>query len=205
MASPIGLHWTAERISALDTVGTEDDRQHTLEWQGRAVENRGSDALEPACRRVAEPRYAGRVTRGVRYRSAASLRRAQYMSMQSTPYGTGDGRNAMGIPVAFCSAIAIDFTEIRRLIWVSGQIAVDEQNQLVGTGDVRAQTEQCLANVERNLRELGGTIDDIVQVTSSSETYQTSRRFTKCDCATSRNRSQPARWSPSAPSCIQMR
>jgi enamine deaminase RidA (YjgF/YER057c/UK114 family) len=85
--------------------------------------------------------------------------------MQSVPYGTGDGRNAMGIPVAFCSAIGIDMSEVRRLIWVSGQLGTNERNELVGVGDVRAQTEQCLLNIERNLHELGGSIDDVVQVT----------------------------------------
>ena len=85
--------------------------------------------------------------------------------MQSIPYGTGDGRNAMGIPVAFCSAIGLDLSEVRRLIWVSGQLANNERNELVGAGDIRAQTEQCLVNIERNLRELGGSLDDVVQVT----------------------------------------
>jgi 2-iminobutanoate/2-iminopropanoate deaminase len=94
-----------------------------------------------------------------------SSRLSTIRGMQSIPYGTGDGRNAMGIPVAFCSAIGIDLAEIRRLIWVSGQIAVNEHNELVGKGDVRTQTEQCLVNLERNLRELGGSIDDVVQVT----------------------------------------
>jgi 2-iminobutanoate/2-iminopropanoate deaminase len=85
--------------------------------------------------------------------------------MQTIPYGTSDGRNAMGIPVAFCSAISLDISELRRLIWVSGQLSYNERNKLVGAGDVRAQTEQCLVNIERNLRELGGSIDDVVQVT----------------------------------------
>ena len=85
--------------------------------------------------------------------------------MQSISYGTSDGRNAMGIPVAFCSAIGIDTSEVRRLIWVSGQLAANERNELVGVGDVRAQTEQCLVNIERNLRGLGGSMDDVVQVT----------------------------------------
>ena len=85
--------------------------------------------------------------------------------MQSIPYGSGDGRNAMGIQVAFCSAIALDTSELRRLIWISGQLATNERNELVGAGDVRAQTEQCLTNIERNLRELGGSMNDVVQVT----------------------------------------
>jgi 2-iminobutanoate/2-iminopropanoate deaminase len=85
--------------------------------------------------------------------------------VHTLPYGAADGRNAMGIPVAFCNALSLDIAEVRRLIWVSGQIAVDERNQLVGVGDVRAQTEQCLLNIEGNLRKLGGSIDDVVQVT----------------------------------------
>ena len=71
----------------------------------------------------------------------------------------------MGIPVAFCSAIGIDLSEVRRLIWVSGQLANDDRSELVGKGDVRAQTEQCLLNIQRNLRELGGSLEDVVQVT----------------------------------------
>jgi enamine deaminase RidA (YjgF/YER057c/UK114 family) len=59
----------------------------------------------------------------------------------------------------------MDLTEIRKLIWVSGQLAFDERNELVGAGDVRAQTEQCMVNVERNLTALGASIDDVVQVT----------------------------------------
>jgi enamine deaminase RidA (YjgF/YER057c/UK114 family) len=85
--------------------------------------------------------------------------------MQSIPYGSSDGRNAMGIPVAFCNAISLDVSEVRRLIWVSGQLANNEHNEFVGAGDVRAQTEQCLVNIERSLRALGGSMDDVVQVT----------------------------------------
>ena len=85
--------------------------------------------------------------------------------MESIPFGSGPGSNAMGMPVAFCNALSLDLSEIRRLVWVSGQLAYDEQNQLVGKGDVRAQTEQCLANIRRSLEQLGGTLADVVQVT----------------------------------------
>jgi 2-iminobutanoate/2-iminopropanoate deaminase len=85
--------------------------------------------------------------------------------MQSIPYGTSDGRNAMGIEVAFCSAIGVDISDLRRLIWISGQLGTNDRNELVGAGDVRAQTAQCLVNIERNLRELGGSMADVVQVT----------------------------------------
>src|SRR4051794_18150314 len=34
----------------------------------------------------------------------------------------------------------------------------------MGTGDLRARTQQTLMNIERNLREQGGSINDVVQV-----------------------------------------
>ena len=87
------------------------------------------------------------------------------MAFESVPYGRPTGQNAMGIPVAFCNAIAFDLTDVKRLVYVSGQLAMDEQNQLVGKGDVGAQTEQVLKNIQRSLEQLGGTMADVVQVT----------------------------------------
>ena len=84
--------------------------------------------------------------------------------MESVPFGAGDGQNAMGLPVAFCNALALEPAEVKRLIWVSGQLAFDEQNRLVGAGDVAAQTEQCLKNIQGCLERLGGSLDDVVQV-----------------------------------------
>jgi 2-iminobutanoate/2-iminopropanoate deaminase len=87
------------------------------------------------------------------------------VAFESVPYGRPAGQNAMGIPVAFCNAIAFDLTDVKRLVYVSGQLAMDEQNQLVGKGDVGAQTEQVLKNIQRSLEQLGGTMADVVQVT----------------------------------------
>jgi 2-iminobutanoate/2-iminopropanoate deaminase len=79
--------------------------------------------------------------------------------MESVPVGAG-----MGLEVAFCGALSLDVTSIKKLIWVSGQIARGEDGQIVGAGDIRLQTEQCLENIQRNLESLGGTLDDVVQV-----------------------------------------
>ena len=87
------------------------------------------------------------------------------MSMQSIPFGSGVGQNAMGMPVAFSNAISLDVREVQRLVWVSGQLAIDEQDQLVGKGDVRVQTERCLVNIARYLERLGASLADVVQVT----------------------------------------
>src|SRR5919204_3241537 len=87
------------------------------------------------------------------------------LRMQSLPYGSGVGQNPMGMPVAFSSALALELSQVERLVWVSGQLAYDEHAQLVGKGDVCAQTEQCLANIRASLERLGGTLADVVQVT----------------------------------------
>ena len=87
------------------------------------------------------------------------------MAFASVPFGKAAGQNAMGIPVAFCNAIAFDLTDVKRLVYVSGQLAVDENDQLIGVGDVGAQTAQVLKNIEASLAQLGGTLADVVQVT----------------------------------------
>ncbi|MCC6174849.1 MAG: RidA family protein [Chloroflexi bacterium] len=87
------------------------------------------------------------------------------MAFESVPFGDVAGQNAMRMPVAFCNALAIDAAKLERLVWVAGQLAVDEQNQLVGKGDIRRQTEQVLENVKTALERLGGRMEDVVQVT----------------------------------------
>jgi 2-iminobutanoate/2-iminopropanoate deaminase len=85
--------------------------------------------------------------------------------MRTIPFGSALGDNAMGMPVAFCNALSLDLSEIRQLVWVSGQLAFDQSNNVVGPGDMRAQTEQCLTNIRRCLEQLGGSLADVVQVT----------------------------------------
>jgi enamine deaminase RidA (YjgF/YER057c/UK114 family) len=50
-----------------------------------------------------------------------------------------------------------------RLAFVSGQVALDESGNIVGEGDVIAQTRQCLRNLEAILRGLGATWADVVR------------------------------------------
>ena len=81
------------------------------------------------------------------------------MEKESIPFG-----RAMGMKVAFCNAMAVDLSRAKRMIWVSGQIAFDEQEKFIGKGDMRVQTEQCLKNIEAALKKLGGAMEDVVQV-----------------------------------------
>ncbi|MEM7023485.1 MAG: RidA family protein [Pseudomonadota bacterium] len=52
-----------------------------------------------------------------------------------------------------------------RQIFVTGQIAFDEQRRVVGKGDVGRQMEVCIAHVERILDGFGGGVGDVVSLT----------------------------------------
>ena len=56
-------------------------------------------------------------------------------------------------------------------VYIAGQIALDGEGKLVGKGDIEAQTHQAYANLQAILEELGGSLDDIVKMT----TYLTDR------------------------------
>jgi 2-iminobutanoate/2-iminopropanoate deaminase len=82
------------------------------------------------------------------------------MEKESLPTG-----KAMGMKVAYSNVISVKTSELKRLVWISGQLAYDENERLVGLGDIETQTEQCIKNIESALRKLDGTLDDVVQVT----------------------------------------
>jgi reactive intermediate/imine deaminase len=52
-----------------------------------------------------------------------------------------------------------------RLVFVSGQAALDPSGAVVGEGDIRRQTEHTLANIAATLQAAGGTLADIVKTT----------------------------------------
>ncbi|MCC6211919.1 MAG: RidA family protein [Burkholderiales bacterium] len=51
-----------------------------------------------------------------------------------------------------------------RLVFVSGLLAKDAAGEIVGVGDVGAQTEQVLKNLAQALKAAGGTLADVVRV-----------------------------------------
>ncbi len=57
------------------------------------------------------------------------------------------------------------------VIHLTGQVAWNEDEEIVGPGDIAAQTHQCFANIRAVLAGAGGILDDIVAVT----TYFTDR------------------------------
>lgn len=51
-----------------------------------------------------------------------------------------------------------------RTVYVSGQVAFDARGQLVGKGDLPAQTRQVFANLDTALKAAGATFNDVVKV-----------------------------------------
>lgn len=51
------------------------------------------------------------------------------------------------------------------VVHVTGQVAWDEHDNVIGVGDVEAQLEQAVDNVRTVLAEVGGTLGDIVSMT----------------------------------------
>lgn len=52
-----------------------------------------------------------------------------------------------------------------RILFVAGQVALDEEGQLVGRGDAAAQARQVLTNLKRVIEGAGGTMADVARTT----------------------------------------
>ncbi|MEU7472732.1 RidA family protein [Streptomyces sp. NPDC044984] len=52
-----------------------------------------------------------------------------------------------------------------RFVAVSGQVALDEDGEVVGEGDAGAQARQVFENLRRCLAAAGATFDDVVKLT----------------------------------------
>lgn len=64
---------------------------------------------------------------------------------------------------AFSQAVVV--TNPGRTIYIGGQNAVNAQGEIVGKGDLAAQTEQVFANMETVLAAAGASLHDIVKWT----------------------------------------
>jgi reactive intermediate/imine deaminase len=52
------------------------------------------------------------------------------------------------------------------LLCVSGQVAIDQDGNVVGVGDFRAQAEQVFRNLKAVIEAAGGTMNDILKTTT---------------------------------------
>lgn len=60
-----------------------------------------------------------------------------------------------------------------KLIFIAGQTASDKNGNIVGKGDIEAQTHQVFKNLSAVLKEAGGSLDNLVMTT----TYITDRKY----------------------------
>jgi aminoacrylate peracid reductase len=49
-------------------------------------------------------------------------------------------------------------------LYMAGQVAFDERNEVVGAGDPRRQIEQCWNNIEHILHSQGGSLRNVVKI-----------------------------------------
>lgn len=56
--------------------------------------------------------------------------------------------------------------QVGETIYVSGHVSQDENGNVVGEGDMTAQTRQVFASIEAVLAEAGATMEDVVKITT---------------------------------------
>ena len=56
-------------------------------------------------------------------------------------------------------------TRVGDTLYISGQLGLDPNGNLVGPGDAEAQAEQCYRNIKTIVEHFGGSMDDVVKIT----------------------------------------
>lgn len=82
------------------------------------------------------------------------------MSKEFIPF-SGD----LNTEVAFSDAVRVSTRDVSNVILVSGMTALDESGNVVGKGDMKAQTRRVLENIRATLKKFGAGMDDVVKVT----------------------------------------
>ncbi|HUB16067.1 MAG TPA: RidA family protein [Acetobacteraceae bacterium] len=64
----------------------------------------------------------------------------------------------------------------KRMVYTAGQVSIDERGELVGGGDLAAQTAQAMRNVGLALAAAGASYADIVKITTYVVNYRPEQR-----------------------------
>jgi enamine deaminase RidA (YjgF/YER057c/UK114 family) len=59
----------------------------------------------------------------------------------------------------------VHVTRLGNTLYISGQLGLDPDGNLVGPGDAAAQAEQCYRNIKTTIEYCGGTMDNVVKIT----------------------------------------
>ena len=62
-----------------------------------------------------------------------------------------------------------------RVVFISGQVAIDKDGNVVGAGDLGAQAEQVFKNLQACLASVGTTFADVTKLTTFIVGYQAAR------------------------------
>ena len=85
------------------------------------------------------------------------------------PFNTRDTYPEQSLDNDLCQAVVAGDT-----VYVRGQIGQDlDTSESVGIGDVEAQTEQAMANIDMLLRESGSEMSHLVKLTIVTEAFTT--------------------------------
>jgi enamine deaminase RidA (YjgF/YER057c/UK114 family) len=74
-------------------------------------------------------------------------------------------RNPPTLPEPHGYSQLVDVPAGTRLIFLSGQVALDEEGRLVGAGDLEAQATRVFENIRLALSDAGATFADVVKLT----------------------------------------
>ena len=72
---------------------------------------------------------------------------------------------------SFTQVITIS-SGLARTVYISGQVAVDQDQNLIGAGDLRAQAMQAFRNLETALAAGGATTEDVVRLNIYVKDYK---------------------------------
>ncbi|MDD3302643.1 MAG: RidA family protein [Candidatus Gracilibacteria bacterium] len=79
------------------------------------------------------------------------------MKKELNPKG---GAEIMG---AYSHGIEVDLTKASKMVFVTGQIAMDKDGNPIAAGDIEKQTEYVFESISKILQEGGMTIDNVVK------------------------------------------
>src|SRR5687767_29037 len=71
--------------------------------------------------------------------------------------------NPASMPPAFGYTQVVDVIG-SRMVYIAGQVAINPAGQVVGAGDLRAQTQQVFENLKAGLEAVGATFDHVVKL-----------------------------------------
>ena len=78
--------------------------------------------------------------------------------------------NPAGLPVLPGFSQVVTATE-GKIVFISGQVALDANNEVVGKGDLRAQVAQTFENLKGALAAVGATFDDVLKTNTYIVNY----------------------------------